>query len=471
MRLSATLLVASCCATAFVVAAGVDGAHAHPKPGLTPRPLGITHVTVIDVEHGKRLRDQTIIIEGQRIATVGPSSRVRVPDGYGVVEGRGKFVIPGLIDTHVHLMWDRDSAMAPDSTIRALELFVPFGVTTIREASARDLDRPNMVWRAIRDTAGAPIPRIYVSGRVDRRHIISSGATDARDLTRRLIARGVDGIKIRDELTLDDIRAIVQEAHAAHTPVYGHTYLRDSDYTRDAVLAGVDGVMHVNGLRTLGRNHHDDPPPADTTDWEAAWLYRDADWLYEDTALTDSLIRLMVRRRVWLEPTLVAEEFMLLSPDELRRHPGARFTRHPVEWWREGYPAPRGAALTRARESVDAMMRFVRRFHDAGGMVISGTDGLPFNGAGIHDELRLLVAAGLSPGEALRAATYDAARALRWEDRVGSVVPGKLADLLILDADPLDDIRNASRIDAIALDGRFIDGAERQKLLTRLAVR
>ena len=237
--------------------------------------------------------------------------------------------------------------------------------------------------------------------------------------------------------------------------------MRDVDYTREAVLAGVNGVMHVSGLKPLGNNRRADSPPADTTDWEAAWLYRIGAWRYEDTAHTDSLIRLMVKHNVWLEPTLVTEEVLLLAPDDLRRHPGARFVRHSMEWWREGFPTPRGAALDQARESVNGMKRFVRRFHDAGGMVITGTDGRPFNGAGIHDELRLLVEAGLTPSAALRAATFDAARALRWQNQVGSVAPGRFADLLILDANPLTDIANTRKINAIVLDGRFIDASER----------
>lgn len=440
-----------------------------PGPSAQSRPIGITGATVIDVERGTRLRDYTVIIEGGRIATVGPSSQVRVPDGYGVVNARGKFIIPGLIDTHVHLLWDRDSATAPDSAIRWLKSFVPFGVTTIRDASARDLDRANMRWREMLDYSGFPIPRVYVSGRADRRHARLANTGGVGDLTRQLVKRGVDGIKIRDELTLDEVREVV--AAADGRPVFGHTYYGNVDYTRDAVLAGVNGVMHVSGIRPLGNNRRPDAPPADTTDWQAAWLYRMSEWLYEDTTHTNSLIRLMVSRGVWLEPTLVTEETLLLTPADLRRYPGARYLRHSTEWWREGFPMPTGAALDRARASVDGMKRFVRRFHAAGGVVVTGTDGRPFYPGGVQEEMRLLVEAGLTPAAALRAATSDAARALRWQHRVGAVAPGRIADLLILDANPLDDIRNASRINAIVLEGRFIGVAERERLLVALAAR
>jgi imidazolonepropionase-like amidohydrolase len=389
----------------------------------SPRPIGITHVTIIDVERGTRLRDQTIVVEGNRIATVGLSSQVRIPDGYGVVEGRGKFVIPGLVDAYVPLVRDPASAAPADSIRRVLASFVPFGVTSIREASARDVDLATMAWRNVRDDAGMPLPRISFAEAEERFSLGLPGGTDARELAQRLLT---------DRIT---------------------------------------GVMRVGALRPLGSNHRDDSPPADTSDRAATRLYRTTEWLYEDTALTDSLIRLMVKRRVWLQPALVTEDLMLTSTEQLRQHPGAPFTHRPLEQWRDGYPTLRGAELERARKSVDAMKRFVRRFHDAGGMVIAGTGGVPFNGAGLHDELRLLVEAGLTPTEALRTATLDAARTFRPRDRAGKVVVGNLADLLVLDADPTDDIRNTARIAAVVLDGRFIDGEERQKLFARLAAR
>jgi imidazolonepropionase-like amidohydrolase len=319
-----------------------------------------------------------VIIEGTRIATVGPSSQVRVPDGYGVVEGRGKFVIPGLIDTHV-LSERGGAAASPDLALRRLERFVAFGVTTIRS-----LDE-----HAFRITDGMLAPRINVAVRVDSAAMALGHGVDAGDLTRQL-SRDVDGVAIGSGLSLDDLRAIIGEAHAEKKPVFGVGSPADPDFATDAVLTGIDGLVHVAG--------------------------------------SDSLIRLMITRGVWLEPTLVADA----SP---------------------------------------SMKDFLRRFHAAGGVVITGTAGHAAGISGIHEELRLLVEAGLTPAAALRAATFDAARALRWQDRVGSVTRNKLADLLVLDGDPLDDIRNTARIDAIVIDGRFIDGAEREQLLARLRSR
>lgn len=273
MRVPSALLAVTCAVMALEPAPGPGRSHAAPA-AAPARPIGITHVTVIDVEHGRRLRDHTVIIEDARISTVGPSAHVRVPDGYGVVEARGKFVIPGFVDLRIHPMWSRDGAVASDSTARWLEHLVLFGITTIFDASGRNLDSAGTAARIRRDDDGPPIPRVRASDRAD---------------------------------------------------------------------------SHVK--------------------------------------------------------------------------------------------------------------------------VMTGHDGVPLTGAGFHEELRLLVEAGLTPAAALRTATFDAARALRWQDQIGSVTVGKLADLLILDASPLDDIRNTARIDAIVLDGRFIDGAERTKLLMRLAAR
>ena len=238
------------------------------------RPIGITHVTVIDVEHGRRLRDHTVVIEGERIATVGPSDQVRVPDGYGIVEARGKFVIPGLIDTHAHLTGSANAARTPDDIARRLARLVLLGVTGVAETTVTGVDSATVMMRVAREPINAPISRVR-------------------------------------------------------------------------------------------------------------WL----------TTVSD------------------------------------------------------------------------------GGVGPSAMDSVAVDGSAIHRELRRAVASGLTPADALRAATFDAARALGWQKRLGTVAPSKFADLLILDGNPLDDIGNTERIAALVFGGRLIDGAERNVLLSRMGVR
>jgi imidazolonepropionase-like amidohydrolase len=134
---------------------------------------------------------------------------------------------------------------------------------------------------------------------------------------------------------------------------------------------------------------------------------------------------------------------------------------------REGFPTVQGPELQRYSESFTRMKAFVRRFHEAGGIVTAGTDCVPLCGYGIHDELRLLVEAGLTPAAALRAATTDAARVLGWADRVGSIRETMLADLVVLTANPLHDIRNVTRVDAVVREGRYLDRTTLDGLLSK----
>jgi imidazolonepropionase-like amidohydrolase len=125
-----------------------------------------------------------------------------------------------------------------------------------------------------------------------------------------------------------------------------------------------------------------------------------------------------------------------------------------------------GRDLQLLRATLERQMAFVKRFHEAGGLVVAGTDNHPAPGFGIHDEMRLLVEAGLPPLAALQAATLNAARVLGWLDRLGTIAPGKLADLALLDANPLEDIRNTRAIHAVILNGRVMERAELDALLT-----
>jgi imidazolonepropionase-like amidohydrolase len=228
------------------------------------------------------------------------------------------------------------------------------------------------------------------------------------------------------------------------------------NYTREAVLAGIAGVMHVDGVVLLAPSGRPDPPPSDSADWAALWVYFMTDWLHADSAAMNSLIALMVEHGSWLEPTLVTQAW-IADPERWREAPGSRYRVGSYDQARAGWPTPEGEALGRARAAYERMEEFVRRFHEAGGLVVAGTDGMPVPGFGLHDELQLLVEAGLSPHAALQGATINAARALRWHERLGTVAAGKLADLVLLDANPLVDIASTRRIRGVVLGGRYLD--------------
>jgi imidazolonepropionase-like amidohydrolase len=447
--------------------AGVVASSGAQTPALADRSFAIVDVTVIDVVMGRRLPHQTVVVDNGRIAAISATAVV-VPKGTRSIDGRGKFLVPGFIDTHVHLALgaDRDS-------LRPIAALLAHGVTGVRDAGAGGQDEWLVALRSRAERGEILSPRIYVSGMIAGRSVARSGRGSAEALARHLVGLKVDGLKIRDGLTPDDIRVVIGVARQAGLPVYGHTYdavNRDHDevYTLDAVRAGVSGTMHIMGSPQIGANRLPDPPtsPRFGPNWQQWWVYYASYWLHTDPAAERALIDTMVARRAWLEPTLITEDW-IVNPDLYRtiwstqRIPGSFSTT------REGYPSLSGAALEQYRQSFARMKDFVRRFHSAGGVITAGTDCIPRCGYGLQDELRLLVDAGLSPAAALRAATLHAARVLGWQERVGRIAPGTEADLVLLDGDPLSDIRNAERVNAVVTRGRYLDHAALASLLER----
>ena len=432
--------------------------------------LAVTGITVIDVVDGRALPNQTVLIGGGRITSVSASQSTRVPAGAREIAGRGKFLIPGLIDTHIHL-----AATADRDRLLALGPLLAHGVTSVRDAGAGGQDEWLVALRS-RVTRGEVLsPRIYVSGMLSGRSVTRSGLPDAAALARRLIDLGVDGLKIRDGLSRDDIIAVVQVAANAKRPVYGHTYdamtrERDEIYTLDAIRSGVIGSMHIMGIPQLGSRDRPPPPPGPRFgDWEAWWVYYATLWREADRTAERTLIETMVAQGAWLEPTLITEDWVV-NADTYRRAWLERRLPGSFDRAREGFPALAGPALQPYREAFTRMKEFVRQFHDAGGTITAGTDCLPVCGYGLQDELQLLVSAGVPPAAALRAATVTAARVLRWDDRVGRIDSGLEADLVLLDANPLEDIRHTSRVHAVIAAGRYLDRGQLDALLAKAAV-
>ncbi len=421
-------------------------------------PLAITDVTAIDVAAGGALEHQTVLLSQGRIDSIGARGIIRVPPAARHIDGRGKFLIPGLIDTHIHLATSADR-----DRLRAVGPLLAHGVTGIRDAGAGGQDEWLVALRDRIANGQLLAPRMYVSGMLSGRSVTRSGLGSAAALARRLIGAGVDGLKIRDGLTREDIRAIVNAAASGNRPVYGHTFdavtrERDQIYTLDAIRGGVSGTMHIMGMPQLGVRERPAPPaePLSASNWESWWIYHATLWRHTDPGAERELIDAMVAAHAWLEPTLITEDWVVNAAAYRerwrdRRLPGSFDAAH------EGFPTPAGADLQQYREALARMRDFVRRFHAAGGVITAGTDCLPVCGFGLHDELELLAGAGLTPAAVLRAATLDAARVLRWDAAVGRIAPAMSADLVLLDGNPLTDIRHVRRVRAVIANGRYLD--------------
>lgn len=423
--------------------------------------VAIRHVTVIDATGSAPLADATVLIRGARIEAVGPTGRIPIPAGATVVEGEGKFLVPGLIDTHLHIARRVGAPMVD----RQLGYALANGVTGFREASGIGKERELVSLRERIERGELLAPRLYISGTASGQNIPRYQASGLADLVRRLRDVGVDGIKLRN-LTQPQADTAIRAAKEAGLAVFGHTYGpgTDVDFTVPALEAGATGVMHING-----------PGPASTvkprtvlaTGWQGEWLRLHFRWVDATVADEARLVQALVNHGAWLEPTLTTVEFEVHG-EQYEDRPESRVAEilweYPFSKMREGMPAWAGSDREVALEGYARMQNFVRRAHQAGIPIIAGTDGYPQSTGSIHEELRLLVAAGLSPMAALQAATRNAARALGWEKRTGTIVAGLDADLVLLEANPLDDISNTKRIALVIRAGRVLDREELNRL-------
>ena len=450
----------------LILAAALFVSVAAIADGQSSQYLLIDNVNLIDVRSGEIAAGASVLIKADQIEVVAKAGTILVPDGVPRVDGRARYLIPGLIDTHVHPAWHTDdlSRISADEALKYL--YLSRGVTGIRDASIQGQEVRSLQAREDARSGARLLPRIHVSGRVDASNIAIQGVADVADLAAKLNTLGVDSFKIRNGITLSDLDVVVDAAKRSGKAVWGHTYWGYDDYSDAALRAGVIGITHILGINPTGSITRPDAPPS-LEDWQAAWVYGATNWLYEDKDKTTALIQLMLAKKAWLEPTLVTEYFAT-HLQELEGHPGNAYLRTDYESIRLGFPELAEKDLADYRTAFVNMKDFVRRYYAAGGWLIAGSDCLPWEGEGLHLELELLVDAGIPPIGALQAATINAANALGWNN-VGAIEPGMQADLVLLDANPLDDIKNTSSIHAVVTRGRWLGRAQLDGMLSKVA--
>jgi imidazolonepropionase-like amidohydrolase len=434
----------------------------HPEPAREL--LALTNARVIDGNGGPVLENVTIVIEDGRIALLGPSASVALPSGARHLDLTGQVVIPGLIDMHYHLTtgamrYRRDSAGRPDSTYdrrlgeRLLRVALAHGITTIRDPGASLLG-PAIALREAVDSGRVLGPRIFTAG-----PIISSPRLTERELREEIRSQadaGVDFIKLYSGIGPDLLRIAVEESHARRLRVIGH--LQRTSWT-EAALVGIDFVTH-------GGNWHEAYVlPARREAYERlggtmrariAWL----EWLDLNGPAVDSMVAALREHRVSVDPTLVAYHTKFWWRDSVyQRDPDAALVPEVLENWRVlGMQSRDWTAeeFDRAQAAWPRMLALVARLHREGVHLTTGSDlASPWviPGVGLHQELELLESAGISRASVLRMATRNGAEALGLLYEAGTIEPGKRADLVVLGADPLADIRNTRRIRYVVRGG------------------
>ena len=451
-------------------------------------PIAIVGVTVVDVATGRSLSDYTVVVSGSRIAAVGPREgrgAVRAASGTRVVDGKGKYLIPGLWDMHVHAL---PNERRPKAVETFFPLFVANGVTGVRDMGD-NLD----TLRTVRARSTGFGPRLVAAGplvdgprpTIPDQSIAVATPEDAPRIVDSLASAGVDFIKVYSRLPRDTYAAIATAARRRGLPFAGHVPIEVP--VRDASNAGQASIEHLAEIildcsseeldirRQLVVAVQPGPPgSADLTRARRAARARalkTVDW-----PKCRSLFAQLARNKTWVVPTLSVGANVA---DTARAHDARLryFEAKTLAAWRGDGPAapsptrvPNDSSAPRPAQLADAAP-YVRELVRAGVGLLAGTD-LPnfytFPGFDIHEELELLVQAGLTPIEALATATVNPVRFLNATDSLGSVAVGKLADLVLLDADPLSDIRNTKAIRAVLANGRLLDRSALDSVLARV---
>jgi imidazolonepropionase-like amidohydrolase len=434
-----------------------------PK-GSGPPTLVLVGATLIDGTGTPAVPDSIVIIEGDRIAAAGPRAQVGVPKDARIINAKDKWLIPGLVDAHVHFFQSGGLYTRPD--IIDLRDRVPYEQERrgIRNAlpqtfrrylcsgvtSVVDVGGPMLNFQMRSQAAQAEAaPRVAVAGPListvsrdqfgdDPPILRADTPEDARTFVRRQLARNPDLIKIwfirRPDQTLEEAAAIarttIEEAHAGGVRVAVHA--TELDTAKTSVRAGADILVH---------SVTDQP-----VDDEFIQLLKENDVVYTTTLVVFEGYQKVFTQQVHLtdidrgcgDPAIVATWDDLADlPQEQRPGRPARFDR--------------GAEMMRAN---------LRRLQEAGVTIAAGTDAGnigTLHGPALHREFELMAESGLTPMQILVAATRNAARVFSPNPPFGTIVPGKLADLVLLDADPLADIRNARRIRTVIKGGRVFD--------------
>ena len=424
-------------ATALLLIA--QAAQAPAQQGTT---LAFTEVAVIDFATGETRERQTVLVRGARIAALGAAEEVALPADARVIDGRGRWLIPGLVDAHVHVS-ERD-----------LVLFLANGVTSVRElnGSPAHLELRARIERGELLGPRMKVASTLLAGERQRwRHELLQDPIAAGEKAEAFAAAGYDALKVYDGLSEEVYGVLADVARERSMPLVGHVPVAVG---LERVLAAGQGIEHVEQIVQATVGHALDP------------------------ARIPEIAARVARAEVSVTPTLAAQEIL---SHVARADFAARFERAELayvdagilSWWeslRAREPGDRGGS-----DAVSPYYAFqaalVKALDEARVPLLVGTDTpnpLLVPGFSIHAELAALVAAGLEPSAVLRAATVDAADRLGWKEQ-GRIAPGQVADLVLLEGDPRGDLDHLRRPLGVVAAGRWLDRDALDALLEPLA--
>jgi len=446
------------------------------RPAASAPVVAFVDVNLIPMDRQRVVAGQTVIVRGDRIEAIGPTRTTRVPAGAVQIAGRGKYLMPGLAEMHAHVL----PAQAPGNADERLNrdiffLYVANGITTIRAM----LGAPNQL--VLRDRLAASEllgPTMYVAAPSLNGNSAPNPDTAVK-LVRAHKAAGYDLLKIHPGLTRETYDAMARTAREVGITWAGH------------VPAAV-GLRHAIAARQSTVDHMDGYLEASVPETTAVRLQAAAATLADlirniDESRFEELARLSRAAGVWNVPTAALWEnlFDRTPPEELIKRPENRYA--PRAWvgnWanqkrnRMQQDAQQGVTPEMVQRFLTARRRLLKTLANAGAPLLMGTDSpqiFSVPGFSLHRELALAVDAGLTPYQVLESGTRNVARyaaeELKLDGRFGTVAVGNRADLVLLDANPLDDLRNLTRRAGVMVRGRWVSGDELRNGLEEIATR
>jgi imidazolonepropionase-like amidohydrolase len=449
-----------------------SGAVNAQKPA-TDELLVLNNVTVVDVRTGTLQPEQIVIIERNHILSVGPSKSTKVPRNAPSVNCRGLFLIPGLWDMHVHLVF---GDWFPGAEDISLPLFIANGVTGVRDMGS-ELDVVQG-WRNEIEAGRLIGPRIYTSGPMldgPKPRFPSSVAIATPEDGRRAVAdlkrKGADFIKLQSLIPREAVFAIAEEARKQEIAFEGH--VPDAMRASEMSAAGMKSFEHLIGIFEGSSPAEDEFLKGNKTEGRFLATY--------EPARAASLAEMLAKNQTWQCPTLVWERGgNLIDATDFSKDERVKYV---PAWWKnktwkrftdeitQGYGTD---DLATRKRFVEKELEVVGMLHKAGVPFLAGTDAPAgvhiFPGFSLHEELQRFVAAVFTPLEALQTATINPARFFGMEEQAGTVEKGKFADLVLLTANPLEDIANTQKIAAVISNGQYYRRADLDKILGRVEV-
>jgi imidazolonepropionase-like amidohydrolase len=419
----------------------------------------IQHVNVVDVLNARIVPDQSVILRNALIRHVGNSGEAKIPKNAKVVNGTDKYLSPGFADMHVHLYTEGD-----------VLTYVLNGITTVRNMAG---DARHLRFRTLINSNNIIGPRIITAGPVVETGVPSHPdnilLTDPRSAYREVARQkneGYDFIKVYNQMNVEVYKALMAAAFKLNMPVAGHVPFEVGLTT--ALQEGQISVEHFRG-------YIEELTSRDSSNMSTGFKSRSVAWNHIDERLIDSVVVKTLKSKTWNCPTfsftvhelspINDHKLLLLRPEvKLLSLEGL-----PDREKNSGYLSDFSESDFAATQSgLEAQFALLRALDKSGGNLLVGTDSW-LAGYAFADELELLKRAGLSHSRILKMATFDAAVFLKDERNSGTVEAGKRADLVLLDANPLENIENVRRINAVVIRGRYLSRDTLNELMASLA--